>query len=559
MQGMFSEPKNSIWRLATLAFLIWGVGMLMGTAFSGRNRTKTEDLILINSIKFRELLSLIQTDFIDPTDTDSLADAAMESLVEELDPHSMYIPKKNVYAGSVQLESNFEGIGAEFQFIEDTIWVSSVMKNSPSELGGLQAGDKIISVNKISVSGVNISNTEITNLVRGPKGTPAQIEVIRANSHKPVHLNLIRDKISSKSLDFIDLPQEGVGYIKCSRFTQSTGSEIKEALTTLIARGMRSLVLDLRDNSGGYVSAAIKVADEFLPENKLIVYTEGRNPEHNIKTYATSIGMFESGNLVVLINENTASAAEIVTGALQDHDRALVIGRRSFGKGLVQAPITLTDGSEVRLTISRYFTPSGRCIQKGFQRKKRQAYFKEFENRANNGELFNKDSIKTNGSPIFKTSFGRKVYGGGGIIPDLFTARDSIFLNEWVSRLVDKPVIYAFILKKFNSDREELSTMGFTKFVNEYTLDEPSYQELHHHLADFGNPISKKEFEKLKPQFSLYIKAGLSKCMWQYEGFYKVLNSKDPELKKALTFAPKSRKTLDNMVAARHKNPSKMN
>lgn len=551
---MFLESKNSVWRFAIVAVLIWGIGMLMGTAFSGRNRTKTEDLILINSIKFRELLSLIQTDFIDATDTDSLADAAMESLVEELDPHSSYIPKKEVYAGSVQLESNFEGIGAEFQFIEDTIWVSSVMKESPSEKGGLQPGDKIISVNRIKVSGVNISNAEITNLVRGPKGTPAQIEVIRPNASKPLHLNLIRDKISSKSLDFTDMPQEGVGYIKCSRFTQSTGPEMREALMNLIAKGMRSLVLDLRDNSGGYVSAAVKVADEFLPAEKLIVYTEGRNPEHNIKTFASSTGLFETGNLVVLINENTASAAEIVTGALQDHDRALVIGRRSFGKGLVQAPITLTDGSEVRLTISRYFTPSGRCIQKGFQRKKRQAYFREFENRTTNGELFNKDSIKTNGRPVFKTAFGRKVYGGGGIIPDLFSARDSVFLNEWVSRLVDKPVIYAFILKKFNKDRAIFSEMGFSRFVNEYELDEQSYQDLFQHLTDFDNPINKKDFGKLKPQFALYVKAGLSKCLWQYEGFYKVLNSKDPELKKALAFAPKSRKTLENMSVSRSKN-----
>lgn len=555
---MFFATKNKFGQLALAGVTVWLVGLLMGAAFSGRNRHKSEDLILINSIKFRELLSLINTDFIDATDTDSLADAAMESLIEELDPHSVYIPKKEVFNGNVQLESDFEGIGAEFQFIDDTIWVSSVMKESPSEKGGLLPGDKILSVNRVPVSGVNVSNAEVTNLVRGPKGTLAELQVIRSTNPKPLRVSLIRDRIPSKSLDFVDVTVDGVGYIKCSRFTQSTGLEMREALTGMLTKGIRSLVLDLRDNSGGYVSAAVKVADEFLPADKLIVYTEGRNPEHNMRTYATSTGLFESGNLVVLINENTASAAEIVTGALQDHDRALIIGRRSFGKGLVQAPITLTDGSEVRLTISRYFTPSGRCIQKGFQRKKRQAYFKESETRTRNGEMFHKDSIKTNGRPAFKTDGGRLVYGGGGIIPDLFSARDSIYLNEWVSRIVDKPVLYAFILRTFNENRVKFSSLGLQKFITEYSVGPAEFEALFKHLNDFDNPVSKSDFERLKPQFALYIKAGLSKCLWQYEGFYKVLNSQDPEIKRALAQAPRSKKTLDQMVASRHKAHTKL-
>ena len=528
-----------------------GVGMMLGAGWAGKGRTKEEDLILINSIKFRELLSLIHSDYIDKTDTDSLADAALESIVEELDPHSSYIPKKDVFAGSVQLESNFEGIGAEFQFIDDTIWVSSVMKGSPSEKAGLKAGDKILFVNRIAVSGANISHLELTNLVRGPKGTPVIATISRVGNKDHFNLQIIRDKIQSRSVDFTDMPVQGIGYIKCSRFTHSTATEMREAIMSLISKGMKSLVLDLRDNSGGYVSSAIKVADEFLKDKDLIVYTEGRNPEHNAKTFASSAGLYENGNLVVLINENTASAAEIVTGALQDHDRALVIGRRTFGKGLVQAPITLTDGSEVRLTISRYFTPSGRCIQKGFQRKKKQAYFKEFDSRVKSGEMFHPDSIKFYGKPVFKTQGGRKVYGGGGIIPDVFASKDSIYQNEAISKLIEKPALYAFILKYYNQNQYAFKATNLDAFIQDFSLDEKSLQELKKHLSEFGSELSKRDFDKLKPGFQMYIKAGLAKCIWQYDGFYKVLNKEDSEINKAIFYAPRSEKTVQNMVSGR--------
>ena len=550
---MFSKRHSTFFRLISTALLFGGLGILLGTVWIGKNRSKEEDLILINSIKFRELLSLIHTDYIDATNTDSLADAALESMVEELDPHSYYISKKEVFSGSIQLESNFEGIGAEFQFIEDTIWVSGVMPDSPSEKTGLQSGDKILTVNRIDVSGVNISHQELTNLVRGPKGTPVVVQILRASSGKTISLNITRDRIQSKSLDFIDIVEPGLGYIKCSRFTQTTAHEMREALMVLIAKGAKSLILDLRDNSGGYVSAAIKVADEFLSDNQLIVYTECRNPEHNARTIATSSGLFESGNLLVLINENTASAAEIVTGALQDNDRALVLGRRSFGKGLVQAPITLTDGSEIRLTISRYFTPSGRCIQKGFQRKKRQAYFKEADNRMVTGELYNKDSIKTNGRPVFKTRLGRKVYGGGGIIPDVFASKDSLSQTEWISKLVDKPVLYAFILKYFIKNQSVLHVYDIENYKTDFELTSKDLDDLRKHLVFYGSEIPKKDFDKLKTKFSLYVKAGIAKCLWQYDGFYKVINQKDVEIRKAIEFAPKSKKTLDQMVASKNK------
>ena len=553
LPGMISMQRKKIVRMGLYAAICWCGGMLMGAEWPGKGRTKAEDLILINSIKFRELLSLINTDYIDQTNTDSLADAALESMVAELDPHSVYISKKDVYAGAVQLESNFEGIGAEFQFIDDTIWVSNILRNSPSDKAGLKAGDKILAVNKVPVSGVNISHQEVSHLVRGPKGTPVVAEVQRVGMPNTLNINMIRDRIQSRSIDFCDMPEPGIGYIKCSRFTQNTGAEMRESLVELLGKGMKSLVLDLRDNSGGYVSAAVKVADEFLSADQLIVYTEGRNPEHNAKTFATSTGLFEAGNVVVLINENTASAAEIVTGALQDHDRALILGRRSFGKGLVQAPITLTDGSEVRLTISRYFTPSGRCIQKGFQRRKRQAYFKEHDARVTTGELYNKDSIKTLGRPVFKTQQGRKVFGGGGIIPDVFASKDSIFQNEWVSRLADKPALYAFILKYFNQHKDEFARNGYEQFATGFVLNQKAMNELYAHLQDAGSHINRKDFEKLKPQFALYIKAGLAKCVWQYEGFYKVLNQKDSEIKQAIVCAPKSKKLLDNMASSKFK------
>jgi carboxyl-terminal processing protease len=526
---------------------VLGIGILMGAGWAGKGRSKEEDLILINSIKFRELLSLIHTDYIDQTDTDSLADAALESIVEELDPHSSYLPRKEVFSGNVQLESNFEGIGAEFQFIDDTIWVSGVIKDSPSEKAGLKSGDRILSVNHIMVSGVNISPLELTHLVRGPKGTPVVAGVLRSGNSGILTLQFTRDRIRSKSIDYYAMTGSDQGYIKCTRFTHSTALEVREALMHLLSSGMKSLVLDLRDNSGGYVSSSIKVADEFLSDKQLIVFTSGRNPENNTRTYATSSGLFESGNLVVLINENTASAAEIVAGALQDHDRALIVGRRSFGKGLVQAPVTLTDGSEVRLTISRYFTPSGRCIQKGFQRKKRQAYFKEFETRAKTGEFFHSDSIHVLGKPVFKTDAGRKVFGGGGIIPDVFSAKDSLLFPDKISHYVDKPVLYAFLLKYVNQNRKLLESMKLETYTHEFQLSELNVKQLRQHLTDFGVELPEREYLKLLPALELYIKAGIAKCNWQYDGFYKVLLSEDPELKKANFYAPRAQKTLQNL------------
>jgi carboxyl-terminal processing protease len=532
-------------------FLLPGIfilscGMWIGSTWSGKNRSKEEDLIIINSIKFRELLSLIHTDYIDKTDTDSLADAALGSLVDELDPHSVYISKKDVFEGSAQLESHFEGIGAEFQFIDDTIWVSTLTPGSPAEKAGLLTGDRILKVNRIAISGVNISHQEITKLVRGPKGSQCMLEIQRSGVETPLNLPVIRDKIQSRSLDYAGHTESGVGFIKCSRFTQTTAIEMREALIELLSQGMKSLVLDLRDNPGGYVSAAIKVADEFLPENQLIVYTEGRNTEHNTRTLASSVGLFERGNLVVLVNENTASAAEIVTGSLQDNDRALVVGRRSFGKGLVQAPITLTDGSMVRLTISRYFSPSGRCIQKGFQRRKRQAFFRETESPALLAGNRFKDSLKTKGRPVFKTRLGRKVLGGGGINPDFLVLRDSLLHHEKVTGWVEKSMLQAFVLKYFNTHRRNLETFNLNSGLD---------RDLQQHLISYGTDLSVKEFERMKPALHHYLKSALAKCLWGYEGFFKVMEIQDNELKKALSLAPKSGKTLDHLTALKSKEP----
>lgn len=551
LPGMNSNQPSAFMRRSAWAVLLVGAGVLMGAVWSGKGRSPEEDQIVINSIKFRELLSLIHTDYIDPTNTDSLADAALESLVEELDPHSSYVPRQEVFATGVQLESNFEGIGAEFQFIDDTIWVTSVVADGPSQRAGLVPGDKIISVDHVPVSGVRINPTDLTRLVRGPKGTRVVLQISRFGEKETVPITLFRDKIQSHSVDFVDMPGPGVGLIKCRRFTHGTHLEMREALQTLLQNGMKSLILDLRDNSGGYVSAAVRVADEFLRDRQLIVYTEGRNPEHNSRTYATEPGLFEEGNLCVLINENTASAAEIVTGALQDNDRALVIGRRSFGKGLVQAPITLTDGSELRLTISRYFTPSGRCIQKGYQRRRRQAYFREYEDRTLSSEMFCADSIRLQGRPVFKTQKGRKVYGGGGIIPDVFASRDSVFQPDWMSRVVDKPVLYAFILQYLNQNRKKFEHMSEKEFIRDFILGEQDLEQFRDHLQSFGAGLSPRQFEKGKPGFSLFLKAGLAKCLWQYQGFYKVLNGQDHEVAKALFFAPRSGRTLQNMASGK--------
>ncbi|MGB3617959.1 MAG: S41 family peptidase, partial [Catalinimonas sp.] len=348
-------------RLPLLLSLAIAGGILLGaTMFGGQNNRG----VLNGYKKFGEILGLIERDYVDTVNTEDLIESAIQQMLENLDPHTVYIPSRDVEMAQTQLEGDFEGIGIEFLIVNDTIQVVSPITDGPSERVGLQAGDKIIAVDGDPVAGVGFTNRDVFDKLRGPKSSKVKVAVQRRGEPSPLDFVITRDKIPSYSIDVAYMIDRQTGYIKVSRFAANTYNEFKQSLEELRAQGMQRMILDLRDNPGGYMDRATKMADEFLSGNKLIVYADGRGERYDSKAFAYRQGMFEEGAVIVLINEGSASASEIVAGALQDNDRALIVGRRSYGKGLVQMPVNLTDGSELRLTIARYYTPSGRSVQK---------------------------------------------------------------------------------------------------------------------------------------------------------------------------------------------------
>ena len=359
---MSEEIKNSKFqvRLPLLVAAAMAFGMLIGANMFRASPGKNAQAISTAYLKFRDILSYIDRDYVDSVSTDELSDYAIAKMLEKLDPHTAYIPADEMIVANSYLEADFDGIGVEFNIFQDTIFVIAPISGGPSESAGLRPSDRIIKVNGQNVAGVQISNQEVFEKLRGPKGTRVTLTILRKESKKPLSYVIIRNKIPTTSVDVHYMIDAHTGYIKINRFSANTYDEFDVALNELKKKGMNRLVLDLRENPGGYMDKATKIADEFISGNKKIVYTEGKGERYDSETYAQTRGDFEEGALIVLINEGSASASEILAGALQDNDRALLVGRRSFGKGLVQMPIPLNDGSELRLTISRYYTPSGR-------------------------------------------------------------------------------------------------------------------------------------------------------------------------------------------------------
>ncbi|MBS1559467.1 MAG: S41 family peptidase, partial [Bacteroidetes bacterium] len=380
-----SEIKNSNYQISLPLILCIGLaaGLLIGANLHSKKTTVSDNTEIE---KLREVLMLVQHEYVDKGKTDVVVEDAIQHILGKLDPHSAYIPAKDKIAANEDLKGNFEGIGIEFSIFHDTLMVVAALSGGPSEAVGLRPGDKIIKVDGKVIANIKLTNADVQKYLKGPKGTEVKIEVLRKNQSSLVSFTIIRDKIPQTSVDASYLITSEIGYIKVSRFSQTTYEEFKKSLDALKGKGMKKLILDLQGNPGGYMDQATEVADEFLPKGDKIVFTKGQGNRYNDMVMATDKGDFEKGDLIVLINEGSASASEIVSGALQDNDRALVVGRRSFGKGLVQRPFELNDGSEVRLTISRYYTPSGRCIQKPYD-----DYDKDIMKRYKHGEFFHAD------------------------------------------------------------------------------------------------------------------------------------------------------------------------
>ena len=417
--------------------------------------------------KINQTLLYIDRFYVEEIDRDKIMDKGIESMLHELDPHSVYIPAKDVKKSTEALYGNFEGSGIAFQIMKDTINVVEVTKGGPSETVGILPGDKIIRIDDKPAVGDSITNSWVFKRLRGKKGTHVKIEVIR-NNKNVIEFDVVRDKIPIKSVDTYFMINKNTGYIALIRFSATSADEVRTAINELKEQGMENLIFDLRGNGGGFMDAAVDICDEFLPKDKLIVYTEGLN-QSNEYMKSTEKGSFESGRLVILIDENSASSSEIVSGAIQDHDRGIIIGRRSFGKGLVQRMFPLNDGGQLRITTSRYHTPSGRCIQKPYN-DGLDAYYNDIMNRYNNKELINPDSIRVPDSLKYFTTKKRVVYGGGGIMPDIFVPIDTTRASDYYIEIRGKGLINSFTLEYVNKNRDELLKKypTFEEFDNNY-------------------------------------------------------------------------------------------
>jgi carboxyl-terminal processing protease len=484
--------------------------------------------------KFGTLLNLVDRAYVDSTSTDDLVETAIVSMLKDMDPHSVYISKEDLVKMNEPLVGNFEGVGIQFNIFEDTIMVVSPISGGPSEELGILSGDRIVTIEGENVAGIGIKNKDVMEKLRGDKGSKVTVGIKRRGVKKIIDFTITRAKIPIFSVDAAYMAAPDVGYIKVNRFAATTMKEFDEGLTKLQAEGMKHLILDLRGNSGGYLSTAIKLADEFLSSRKLIVYTEGRSFPKDEK-FATSIGNMEQGKVVVLINEGSASASEIVSGAIQDHDRGLVIGRRSFGKGLVQKPYSLPDGSAVRLTISRYYTPTGRCIQKSYEGGVKE-YHKDLSKRFESGELFNQDSIDFPDSLKFTTPNGRTVYGGGGIMPDIFIPLDTTMSSDYYTDLSRKGIFNRFNINYMDGNRKKLSKTHKTlaDFKANFTVDQSLVDEFTAFGVEEGVDFDEEGYKTSEKFIKTQIKAMVARALWQTEGYFYIINDLNDSYQEAL-------------------------
>jgi carboxyl-terminal processing protease len=516
------------------------IGILIGSYFFSSNSTSS--IIGGEYKKINELLHLIENEYVDSTDVNELIDYSITKILEKLDPHTTYIPPKDLQVAHAQLEGDFEGIGIEFNLMKDTIYVVNTITGGPSEKAGLLAGDKIIKVDTEIVAGRKFSNADVFKRLRGKKNTVALLTIKRRGSKNLLTFKVIRDKIPTYSIDAAYMIDGQTGYIKISRFGEKTYEEFHTALQDLISQGMKRLMIDLKDNTGGYLDKATSIADELLSGNKLIVYTDGKGTKYDNQINAHETGLFEKGDVIVLVNEGSASASEILSGAIQDNDRGLIVGRRTFGKGLVQAPLNLSDGSEIRLTISRYYTPSGRSIQKPYDKNNLEEYEDDYLQRYKHGEFFHEDSIPHNDSLKYKTSKGRTVYGGGGITPDVFVARDTSQYTRYLSELFNQNIIREYTLNYFLTNKEALNKQSFETYFKSFVVSDKMLNDINTMATKAGIKFKEKEFKQSKNLIAIYTKAYIARNVWGNKGFYPIYNLTDEIYLKAQSLWPMASK-----------------
>ncbi|MDA3819898.1 MAG: S41 family peptidase [Candidatus Delongbacteria bacterium] len=486
--------------------------------------------------KFGRVLTLINTLYVDTVSQEKIVEGAIVAMLKELDPHSIYISKDEVKRMNEPLKGAFEGIGIQFNILEDTLMVVATIPGGPSEKLGIMPGDRIISVDGKDITDIGLKNSDVLDMLRGEKGTIVNVEIVRRGVDEVLEFTIVRDKIPIFSVNAGYVVDDDIGYVKLNRFSKTTDEELKEVFNHFDSVGVNSIILDLTSNGGGYMDKSIWLADQFLEEDEMVVYTEGENsPKREYR--ATDDGRYENARVVVLVNEGSASASEIVSGALQDWDRGVIIGRRTFGKGLVQRPFPLPDRSMIRLTVARYYTPSGRCIQKPYEEGK-EDYSHELIDRYNEGEMISADSIHFPDSLLYKTlRKERKVYGGGGIMPDVFIPLDTTQVSDFHSALMRKGAIFSFALQYVDGNRDALNETypNFDTFESEFVVTDEMVDDLAEYaeekdINESMDSITDKQYNKLK----LHIKALIASDIWETNEFYQINNKRNDAFLKAL-------------------------
>ncbi|MEI7501158.1 MAG: S41 family peptidase [Bacteroidota bacterium] len=484
--------------------------------------------------KYNAAMQLINYAYVDTINEARLTEKAIIETLKELDPHSVYISKKDVKKANEPLEGNFDGIGIQFEIIKDTISVVHAIPGGPSELLGIFSGDKIVKIDGESVVGKKITNQFVLDHLRGKRGTKVNVSIFRRGKKDLIEFTITRDKIPINSIDAAYMIKPGIGYINLNKFAQTSMQEFNDAMTLLKSQGMKSLILDLRNNSGGYMGTSIELSDEFLGPGKLIVYTEGRQAQRE-DFYSSARGRFELGKLVIMINENSASASEIVSGAIQDWDRGIIVGRRSFGKGLVQRPFQLPDSSQIRLTTARYYNPSGKCIQKPYS-EGIDKYYEDFSVRMKHGELIHPDSIKFPDSLKYYTSKKRIVYGGGGIMPDVFIPWDSTPISDYYLELRRKNVVNSYVGDYVDKTRKSLkiSYPDFISFDKNFLVDSSFMADFFIYAEKEGVKKDEKGYAASEKLIKSQIKGLIAQKLWDMNELYAIVNQYDEEVLKAV-------------------------
>lgn len=479
--------------------------------------------------KLNQLLDFIDNEYVDDVKTDSIVNKTVNSILAELDPHSVYVPAVEQHLVTENMHGDFVGIGINFYILNDTLTVIKPTENGPSKKAGIKAGDRILYANNNKLFGKKISQEYLYSKLKGEKNTQVLLTIYRKSENKTLKIKVTRNTIPIKSVDVATVFNK-TGFIKINRFAETTANEFHKSLSELKAKGITSLIVDLRENGGGYLEKAVEIADEFLKENELIVITKNKKGTTE-KTFAKKGGIFETGKLIILIDENSASASEVLAGAIQDNDRGIIVGRRSFGKGLVQREMTFDDGSAVRLTIARYYTPSGRSIQKPYKKGETENYFNDFQTRFESGELYEKDKIKIADSLKFKTKKGRIVYGGGGIVPDVFVPVEKSHSRQSLEYILQSGVVSHFVFETLDNNRNLYRNLSYNQLIENITNNDAQVIQFEKYLQKSGLDIVLLPNSEIVKQ---YLAAEYSRQLIAEKYYYETLLPKDKMLKKAL-------------------------